>query len=336
MNREMLRRVRSEIERFGRSDLDWVDFATQATKALNRLVAFDSCRWYTVDPETLSFTGTLAKNMRRANSGSGDEEFPPEDINHWSCHRKPALSGGELRAFCVIDGACWGATVFLRGPDRPDFGEDEVRALTALSEPIADGLRRTLLISSATDATVGDGVPGIVVFGERGGVESISAAAERWIEDMVEVPPPGSPAESTMVTIIAARTRGGAALPARSRVRTRSGRWLSLHGTRLSDRGVAVVIQAAAPHEVAPLIAHAYGLSGCERRIARLCLNGLSTKEIAEALHVSPYTVQDHLKSIFSKTGTRSRTELIGRVFLKYSASPFESLDAPVPARSFF
>ncbi|KAB2348010.1 helix-turn-helix domain-containing protein [Actinomadura rudentiformis] len=338
MNRELLRRVRSEIERFGRSDLDWVGFATQVSKALNRLVVFDRCRWYTVDPGTLSFTGILARNMRRANSGSGDDEFPPEDLNHWSCpdHRTPTLSGGELRASCVIDGVCWGATAFLRGPERPRFGEDEVRALAALSEPIADGLRRTLLISSAMDATPSDGLPGIVVFDERGGVESISAAAERWIEDMVEMPPPKSPAESTMVTIIAARTRGGTALPARSRVRTRSGQWLSLYGTRLSDHGVAVVIQPAAPHELAPLIAHAYGLSGSERRIARLCLTGLSTKEIAEALHVSPYTVQDHLKSIFSKTGTRSRTELIGRVFLKHSASPFESLDAPIPARSFF
>ncbi|HEY3235419.1 MAG TPA: LuxR C-terminal-related transcriptional regulator [Polyangiaceae bacterium] len=99
-----------------------------------------------------------------------------------------------------------------------------------------------------------------------------------------------------MVQAVAARARmletGGdpLGLAARSRVQTRSGRWLLLYGTQLSGgKGsrVAVIVQPAAPHEVAPLVALAYGLSERECQITQLCMKGLSTKEIAQALSIS-------------------------------------------------
>jgi DNA-binding CsgD family transcriptional regulator len=129
-----------------------------------------------------------------------------------------------------------------------------------------------------------------------------------------------------------ARHAGGAdplQLAARSRVRTRSGSWLLLYGSRLNGEPAgrtAVVIQPAPASEVAPLVALAYGLTNREQAVTRLCIQGRSTKQIADALDLSAYTVQDHLKAIFVKTGARSRGELVAQIFLEHRVPRWEPM----------
>ena len=72
------------------------------------------------------------------------------------------------------------------------------------------------------------------------------------------------------------------------------------------------------PAAMAPLIAAAYGLSDRERTVTQLVAQGYATAAIAGRLHVSPWTVQDHLKAIFEKVGVHSRKELVGHVFFEH------------------
>jgi len=61
----------------------------------------------------------------------------------------------------------------------------------------------------------------------------------------------------------------------------------------------------------------AYGLSAREHEVARLVCEGLDTKQIAEALFISISTVKNHLHSLYTKTNTASRSELVSRLLIE-------------------
>jgi len=63
-------------------------------------------------------------------------------------------------------------------------------------------------------------------------------------------------------------------------------------------------------------------LTSSEREVAELAARGLTNREVAERLFVSPKTVEANLSRVYSKLGIKSRAEL-GRVM----AAPSQSDD---------
>lgn len=74
---------------------------------------------------------------------------------------------------------------------------------------------------------------------------------------------------------------------------------------------VLVTDPAATPHLSTAVLRRRWGLTAREAEIALHVVSGRSSTEIADALSLSPRTVEVHLRNVFSKTGARRQTDLV-------------------------
>jgi DNA-binding CsgD family transcriptional regulator len=322
-----------------RSGLDLDELRGRTLPRLRRAVPVDALWCAVVDPASLLF----ARAYREEIPGETGpyfvtNEFLEDDANKWTELARDGrgvrtlfqATGGrpeqsaryrdifrplgladELRAVLRADGDCWGYLCLHReGPD--GFSDEETRFVEQIAPHLADGFRLAQLISG-TDVE-GASPPGVVLLGSDRSVTS-NAAGEQWLDEL------GGAATDDALPLellaIAARLQavdGTASRSPRLHTRTRAGRWAVLHASWLDDppeRKIAVIIEQAAPAEVLPLLMAAYGFTKQERTVTTLVCRGLSTVQIAARLHLTTNTVQDHLKSIFTKAGVRSRRELV-------------------------
>jgi DNA-binding CsgD family transcriptional regulator len=360
--------VRQDLFALCHRGLDVPGFAHAAIRQLRKAVPFDGCCWLTLDPATLLPTSHIPVNSLQPEDVPklAENEFLADDVNKMaqlaraSRHagilreategvpeRSPRYRGllqprgfeGELRATFVQGSSAWGALAMYRESGRDHFQRQEATFVGGLSRLLAEGVRRSILVAAPEIEGGRDDAPGLILLGPGNRVESVTPPAERWMKELFS-PPQG--ALPQVVNAVAYRAllaaRGGAEGLARTRVPTTSGVWLVLHGSvvgELDEGRTAVIIEPARPVEMAPLIADAYGLSGRERDITQLVVQGLSTDEIAKKLHLSAYTVQDYLKQVFEKVGVRSRRELVARVFFQQYA-PRMQQQAPLAADGWF
>jgi DNA-binding CsgD family transcriptional regulator len=97
------------------------------------------------------------------------------------------------------------------------------------------------------------------------------------------------------------------------------GRGSSGDGDDLQPK-VVVVLERALPQ--APDIrrwCEAFQLTSRESETVKYLLKGLTSKEIAEQMNISPSTVKSFLKSVMTKVGASNRTGIIAKVLEKAS-----------------
>ena len=116
-----------------------------------------------------------------------------------------------------------------------------------------------------------------------------------------------------------AREEGIDAHPPTARAHLRDGLWVTLRAARMAasptaaGAPIAVSIEPTPPLERATLYARVVGLSERETELLLHLVGGSDTHVLARRLVLSEHTVQDHLKSVFAKTGTNNRRVLVAR-----------------------
>jgi DNA-binding CsgD family transcriptional regulator len=89
-------------------------------------------------------------------------------------------------------------------------------------------------------------------------------------------------------------------------------RWLTAARDRFTSLGLHRLAGRCTEllRDVSPNPWAGEGVTDREADVLRLVIAGLTNKEIAAALHLSPRTVEKHVENLLRKTGARSRTEL--------------------------
>lgn len=332
------------------------EFRVALLELLRSFFAIDAACCSAVDPQTLLSTGAVTEDgVEAIHHRLFENEYLSDDFNGYgqlatssepvavlslatggelarsARYRDVLLPAGftdELRAALKYDGACWGYLTLFRKGDRPFFSEEERELIASIAPLIAYHLRKASLpLPTDEHEWMSDG-PGIAILSSSLQLLSANAIAQQWLILLRKWESIDEQTLPRPIRAVCSRALSEHSAPpeqasmAKVCIRMPDGPYLTLQASLMHGTSdiihIAVLFEPAKPADMLPLVSEAYGLSEREKQILEGIVRGFSTKELASTYHISAYTVQDHLKSIFVKTGVTSRRELIWQLFSRF------------------
>lgn len=343
---DSLSRTVSRVSRICHQPTDALSLRQSLLEEIRRVVRFDAYAWLLTDPDTEVGSSPLADVPCIAELPRLIRLKYLSQINRWTHLDEPAkvlstesegrldrsLVWRELLAgYHVTDIAsvvfrdrygCWAFLELWRIGHDSQFDAHDAALLTAVAPHITTALRRAAASTfRAGPAALRAGGPVVLMLSPGLEVKAQTPETEQYLRLLV--PPPGDrrpvPAAAYNVAAqLCAVEAGVDDHPATARVHFADGMWLSLRAARIVDGSapdatsdIAVTIERSSPAERLGVFARAFGLSRRETDVLQNLASGADTREVARRMFVSENTVQDHLKSIFTKTETRSRSALL-------------------------
>lgn len=311
---------------------------------IRRVIAVDAYAWLLTDPVTEVGCAPMAdvplpdlpplirlKYLTSVNRWTGLQAPAAGLWSATSGHPEESLVFRDLLRGCGITdvasvvfrsrSGCWGFLDLWRM--QGTYSGADLAFLVAISAPVTRALQgcqaATFRFAASPVARTG---PIVLVMSPVLEVRAQTAETDEYLRLLVPPGPDGRPIPAGAYNVAAqllAREAGVDDHPASARVHLEGGTWVTLRAARIGDeedaseRDIAVTIELTASAQRLEVFGRASALSAREMTLLGHLVNGSDTRTIAKAMFVSQNTVQDHLKSIFSKTGTSSRRVLLAR-----------------------
>jgi DNA-binding NarL/FixJ family response regulator len=222
---------------------------------------------------------------------------------------------------------CWGFLDLWRAAGRGPYAAADAEFLAGLAAPLTAGLRRcqARTFTSPAAAHRGDTGPVALTLDDDLRIRFRTAASQAWLDVLLPPQPDERAVPASVYNVAAQLLAVEAGLddhPASARTHLTGGFWLTLRAARLTAEApapaggaglIVVTIEEASAAERLEVFGRACGLTPRERELLGVLATGGDTRVIARQLQLSEHTVQDHLKSVFSKTGSRDRVTVLSR-----------------------
>ncbi|CUR59651.1 putative LuxR family transcriptional regulator [metagenome] len=203
------------------------------------------------------------------------------------------------------------------------FLDEELAVLADARATVTTHLRRAQATAFATShAAYAVRGPGALVLSPALEVRAQTPQTREWLEALLPAQAGRDPVPAGAYNVasqLVATEAGVDSHPAQARVHLGAGLWLTLRADRLagvdpvSERDIVVTMELSSAGERRDLFSRSHTLTPRESELLGRLAEGADTRSIARLMSISELTVQDHLKSVFTKTGTASRGELLAR-----------------------
>ncbi|GAB3966473.1 hypothetical protein GCM10029978_031720 [Actinoallomurus acanthiterrae] len=225
--------------------------------------------------------------------------------------------GCELRMLLRDARGTWGTLGLLRSEGGRPFDGGDI-AQVARSAPALAKMVRGYVTAGRLTPAIPAPPPGVVILGPDHAIRSATPQARALRDRMSgDHTSPDWVFPSVLSGLSMRVRRAGAGSVAAFGPAASYGRWMvceaqPLDGDATGD--VAVIIQAADGERLLPHFCDWYGITPRERQVISRLRDASAAKHIARRLGVSVYTVNDHLKAVYRKTGAGSRDELLAAI----------------------
>lgn len=224
---------------------------------------------------------------------------------------------------------CWGFLDLWREESREPFSAADAEFIASVAAPLTSGLRKCQARTFVEPATTHrrDAGPVVLTLDDNLRITSRTAASQAWLNVLLPPEPDERAIPASVYNVAAqllAAEEGIDGHPASARTHLEGGFWLALRAARLSTEeqpgapaghgaAVVVTIEEASAAERLDLFSRSFAFTPRENELLGLLATGGDTRAMARQMTLSEHTIQDHLKSIFTKTGARDRVTVLSR-----------------------